>query len=319
MSNLGYLYILANSAMPGLIKIGKTTRTPSERAQELSSVTGLPTPFIVVYEQLFEDCSAAEIFVHTILSQMGFRVSENREFFNAPANEAVRAIVSTPGAITADIAAGNSPSSDEKNPEISDVGDTEEGTATSTFPFTTLLEEARAYYLGEGDYLQDFVQSLGLFHQAVKLGSLFAYQMIGHMHQYGEGTPKDRRMAHKYYEEGARRGNAQCYWAMGKLFMLEKHYQNADKCFSKFTERFELDAENTEEKIIFFGEVINDCHLFLLFKTSLDYDTTPTLDKLIQANRTELLEKAHEEYQRNSTDKYRLAIKYLEVLQDFCP
>ena len=58
----GYLYVLANSSIPGLVKIGKTTRLPSERADELSRVTGVATPFIVVYEDYFDDCAAAESF-----------------------------------------------------------------------------------------------------------------------------------------------------------------------------------------------------------------------------------------------------------------
>ncbi|MEN9595630.1 MAG: hypothetical protein RL236_64, partial [Pseudomonadota bacterium] len=66
-NNRGYIYVLANSAMPDLVKVGKTTRTPAERAAELSKVTGVPTPFIVVYEQLVDDCTAAEEFVHTML------------------------------------------------------------------------------------------------------------------------------------------------------------------------------------------------------------------------------------------------------------
>lgn len=52
----------------------------------------MPTPFIVVYEQLFEDCGEAEIFVHMYLENKGYRVAENREFFNAPVSIVVKAI-----------------------------------------------------------------------------------------------------------------------------------------------------------------------------------------------------------------------------------
>jgi hypothetical protein len=75
--------------MPGLVKVGKTTRSPEERAKELSSATGLPTPFIVVYEQYFQDCDLAEAFVHTYLAESGHRVADNREFFNAAPNAVV--------------------------------------------------------------------------------------------------------------------------------------------------------------------------------------------------------------------------------------
>lgn len=75
------MYVLANSSMPGLVKVGKTTRLPSDRADELSGVTGVATPFIVVYEEYFDDCDAVEAHVHTRLAGKGLRLSANREFF----------------------------------------------------------------------------------------------------------------------------------------------------------------------------------------------------------------------------------------------
>jgi hypothetical protein len=65
----GFVYVLLNSSMPGVIKVGKTTRTPSERVEELSGVTGVPTPFIVAYEEHFTDCDAAQQFLHTKLTE----------------------------------------------------------------------------------------------------------------------------------------------------------------------------------------------------------------------------------------------------------
>ena len=45
-TTIGYVYILENASMPGLIKIGKTSRDSVERARELSSATGVPTGFL---------------------------------------------------------------------------------------------------------------------------------------------------------------------------------------------------------------------------------------------------------------------------------
>jgi hypothetical protein len=92
----GYVYVLANSSMPNIVKIGKTNRTPSERAQELSKVTGVPTPFIVVYEKLVGDPEGMESFVHTFLADKGYRLSENREFFTAPVSVVIDAILQAP-------------------------------------------------------------------------------------------------------------------------------------------------------------------------------------------------------------------------------
>jgi T5orf172 domain len=97
MKTTGSVYVLANSAMPGLVKVGKTQRSATERAQELSNETGIPTPFIVVYEQLFEDCDAAEKYVHTVLDRTGIRESSNREFFRATPKEVIEALLTAPG------------------------------------------------------------------------------------------------------------------------------------------------------------------------------------------------------------------------------
>ena len=45
-----FIYVLENASMPGLVKIGRTDRSVSERVNELSSHTGVPTGFTVVKE-----------------------------------------------------------------------------------------------------------------------------------------------------------------------------------------------------------------------------------------------------------------------------
>lgn len=78
-TNPGYIYVLINPSTQDVVKIGKTQRNPDVRARELSSATGVPTPFFVVYQAYFSDCHKAEIFVHTKLDK--YRVVNNREFF----------------------------------------------------------------------------------------------------------------------------------------------------------------------------------------------------------------------------------------------
>jgi hypothetical protein len=81
--------------MPGLVKVGKTTRDPDQRADELSSVTGVATPFVVAFQQHFADCDAAEDFIHVRLQECGYRESSNREFFRARANDVIRIVGSS--------------------------------------------------------------------------------------------------------------------------------------------------------------------------------------------------------------------------------
>ena len=81
----GYIYILSNPSMPGILKIGKTERCPEERISELSSVTGIPTEFVLEYKVHVPDCDIAEKKVHEFLRT--FRVSNNREFFKIGVDE----------------------------------------------------------------------------------------------------------------------------------------------------------------------------------------------------------------------------------------
>jgi DNA-binding MarR family transcriptional regulator len=87
----GYIYVLANPSTKGIVKIGKTRQNPLARAKMLSSASGVPTPFIVVYQAHFEDSIQAEQFVHAKLAK--FRVSNNREFFQVEIPIAVDAVI----------------------------------------------------------------------------------------------------------------------------------------------------------------------------------------------------------------------------------
>lgn len=88
----GYIYVLINKSFEGLIKIGSTTLGAKERARQLSSSTGVPTPFIVAYEIYVDDYINFEKQIHNRLSE--FRVNQNREFFQYPLHKAIELIQS---------------------------------------------------------------------------------------------------------------------------------------------------------------------------------------------------------------------------------
>lgn len=85
----GFVDVLSNSSMPGLVKIGFTVKLPSKRAAERST-TGVPTPFDVEFYCLVEDPAALEAKVHEALSLK--RQSNDREFFRVELSEAIKAI-----------------------------------------------------------------------------------------------------------------------------------------------------------------------------------------------------------------------------------
>lgn len=61
---------MINPSYSGVVKIGKTTKDPEERAKELSSATGVAPHFIVVYKRMFNNCHIAERVVHGILDEL---------------------------------------------------------------------------------------------------------------------------------------------------------------------------------------------------------------------------------------------------------
>lgn len=82
----GFVYVLTNPSMPGIVKIGKTTRSVDQRADELYQ-TGVPERFTIAGQVASPDCSELERKVHVFFQND--RVSHQREFFRVPADKAV--------------------------------------------------------------------------------------------------------------------------------------------------------------------------------------------------------------------------------------
>ena len=79
MIETGWVYVITNESMPGLVKIGVTKNRPEQRAKELDE-TGCPTPFKVETAFLFSEAAEqVEKQAHALLAS--FRVRGNREFF----------------------------------------------------------------------------------------------------------------------------------------------------------------------------------------------------------------------------------------------
>lgn len=72
------IYILINEAMPGYVKLGKTTSSVQQRMRELDS-TGVPLPFECFYAARVADCHQAEKLLHDAFQDQ--RVRSRREFF----------------------------------------------------------------------------------------------------------------------------------------------------------------------------------------------------------------------------------------------
>lgn len=92
----GYIYILINpSLQKNFLKIGRTTRTPDLRAEELSEGTGMPSEYVVVYERWVSNCEMVEALIHDKLKNCritSIRPDRNREFFRLPVKEAIKIV-----------------------------------------------------------------------------------------------------------------------------------------------------------------------------------------------------------------------------------
>lgn len=81
----GYVYILTNPAMPDLVKIGMTTRSVEQRAEELFT-SGVPHRFDVFHSAESPDCVELERQAHFYMKQ--FRCNDSREFFKIQPDDA---------------------------------------------------------------------------------------------------------------------------------------------------------------------------------------------------------------------------------------
>lgn len=80
----GWVYVVANKAVPGLVKVGFTTRPdPKKRLRELDQA-GLPYPYDLLYAQWVAEPQRIEKEAHHALSIH----RENREWFRCTAKEA---------------------------------------------------------------------------------------------------------------------------------------------------------------------------------------------------------------------------------------
>ncbi len=219
-SNSGYVYVLINPAVPDLVKIGKTTRSPEERVRELSSATGVPTPFILIYKMFFQDCAKGEEFVHEFLSNS--RISNNREFFQVPNTDAINAVIKAKRKLDT---AENIKSENLSTPAKTNDAMCEE-----------LLESASDYLYGAGETLKDEEEAYNLYKKAIKLGCTEAYSRFGDIHyeKYSYSETKsinDLKQAIKYYKECAQNGNAKCWGDLAICYGELEEYSNADKCW----------------------------------------------------------------------------------------
>ena len=89
IAGTGYVYILTNPSLKGMVKIGKTRRPVNTRSKELYN-TAIPTEFVEFASLKTSKYAQVEELVHRILTKLTRkRVSEKREFYKIKPKEAL--------------------------------------------------------------------------------------------------------------------------------------------------------------------------------------------------------------------------------------
>jgi hypothetical protein len=86
----GIIYLLSNPAMPGIIKIGKTTKEDVKVRMKELYASGVPLPFECDYAARVRNIDEVEKALHTAFSPN--RVNPRREFFEIEAAQAIAII-----------------------------------------------------------------------------------------------------------------------------------------------------------------------------------------------------------------------------------
>ena len=234
--NKGYVYVLMNPSYSDIVKVGKTTKNPEERAKELSSVTGIATPFVVVYKRLFKNCHAAEKIVHDILTERGYRVNDMREFFSVETSEAIDVIQQIPDDESPEYMDGAFVDNEDLSDNVTSSGNENLGEA--------YFNKAEDYYYGRDDTFEDQDKALFYYEKSAALGYSAAYEMIGDIWENKGNTKK----AVFYYTKAVDSYNSMCYAKLGKIYMDKYgesyNSRNALLAWSKYFEYLERHKDN---------------------------------------------------------------------------
>src|SRR3989338_4150116 len=84
------IYILINEAMPGYVKIGRTSSNLEQRIRDLSASTSIPIPFTCFYACTVKDAQFVEHQLHDAFDHN--RINPRREFFQIAPERVVSAL-----------------------------------------------------------------------------------------------------------------------------------------------------------------------------------------------------------------------------------
>ncbi|WP_257305838.1 GIY-YIG nuclease family protein [Geothrix campi] len=84
---MGFVYVLTNPVMPGLVKIGRTSQDDANTRIAQLYTTGVPVPFTLEFAGRVTNEQEVEMALHTAFNP--YRINPNREFFRIGAEQAI--------------------------------------------------------------------------------------------------------------------------------------------------------------------------------------------------------------------------------------
>ena len=83
MAEAGYLYVLTNAGLPGVLRVGRTRGEPQVEAERISAAWNAPAPFSVAWQMHFRDSWVAERRLIGVLEEHGIQPAATGEIFDA--------------------------------------------------------------------------------------------------------------------------------------------------------------------------------------------------------------------------------------------
>lgn len=294
MEQPGYIYLLINASMNGIVKIGRTTRNPQDRVDELSSATGVPTPFILIYKEKFNDCIKAERIIHEILEKDKYRISKSREFFNIPPYEAIPIIQNVKIQIEGNLL-------NEDNIDNNDSYLEEE-----TYDLTSsLYQEGLNHYYGLTYFIQDFVDAYSVFEKTALLDHGEATKLLGLMNLLAQGCKKNVLLALDYFKKAIKLNEFSCYALMAITYSTQDkhiHPENSNKCWANYFNSLEINNLK-EEDLMYITEYIT---LKITKRIFNNHDPNKLfLDKRLLPAKKEIVDYIERRKKRMQTTKIR--------------
>lgn len=242
----GYVYVMMNPSYQGVVKIEKTTKDPEERARELSSSTGVATPFVVVYKREFYDCDLAEELAHAVLTEKGYRMNDAREFFSISIPDAIDLILNLPNEMS----------------YMEDFSDVEEEENRNDLA-ETYYKKGLEFEFGTENTFVNYDKAIECYQLAAEYGFSPGYYRIGYIYQFNKSNIYQAILA---YQKSGECGDYRAFSSLGSIYHCDERFKNERNEYIAWNKFFSIidsfDINSCDDFTL--NEIYRECYLYLV-------------------------------------------------------